>query len=464
AATEFVKKLHPQISTIIDIGGEDAKIVYLKPNGNSDLRMNGNCAGGTGAFIDQMALLLDIPVESMGALAEKSEHTYPIASRCGVFSKTDVQNLISKNVSKADIAASVFHAVAVQTIVTLSHGCEVVPKILFCGGPLAFIPALRQAFIDYLHLSPDDYSVPENANIIPAWGASLACTQEKTFTLNELISLLTNDSLKGEVQRTTRLPRIFHSEEEHIAWTAKKDRRRISQAPLNKHTGYAYLGIDSGSTTTKIVVTDEQSRILFSYYSPNRGNPIGAVKEGLAELSAQCQSAGVELQIKGSCSTGYGEDLVKAAFNLNRGVIETIAHYAAARKINPDVSFILDIGGQDMKAIFVENGVLSRMEINEACSSGCGSFIEAFARSLNYPVEAFAREACHAESPCDLGTRCTVFMNSKVKQVLRERASVGDIAAGLSYSVVKNCLYKVLKLKKTEELGKEIVVQGGGDA
>ncbi|KAA6321790.1 2-hydroxyisocaproyl-CoA dehydratase activator, partial [termite gut metagenome] len=461
AATEFVKKLHPQISTIIDIGGEDAKIVYLKPNGNSDLRMNGNCAGGTGAFIDQMALLLDVPVESMGALAEKSERTYPIASRCGVFSKTDVQNLISKNVSKSDIAASVFHAVAVQTIVTLSHGCEVVPKILFCGGPLTFIPALRQAFINYLHLSPGDYSTPENANIIPAWGASLACTQDRTFTLNELISLLTDKSVRGEVKQTARLPRIFNSEEEYIAWKTKKGNNRISQTSLNKHTGYAYLGIDSGSTTTKIVVTDEQNRILFSYYSPNRGNPIDTIKKGLAELNKQCQSTGIELQIKGSCSTGYGEDLVKAAFNLNKGIIETIAHYAAAQKINPNVSFILDIGGQDMKAIFVENGVLNRMEINEACSSGCGSFIEAFARSLNYPVETFAREACLAENPCDLGTRCTVFMNSKVKQVLREGASVGDIAAGLSYSVVKNCLYKVLKLKKNEELGKEIVVQGG---
>jgi predicted CoA-substrate-specific enzyme activase len=463
AATEFVKRLHPQIATIIDIGGEDAKIVYLKPNGNSDLRMNGNCAGGTGAFIDQMALLLDVPVEDMGGLAEKSEHTYPIASRCGVFSKTDVQNLISKNVSKADIAASVFHAVAVQTIVTLSHGCEVVPKILFCGGPLTFIPALRQAFIDYLHLSEGDYLVPENANIIPAWGASLACVGDKTFTLNELIRLLADNKGVGgtEVKQTARLPQIFPSQEEYTAWQERKDSRRIGRAPLEGHTGYAYLGIDSGSTTTKIVVTDEQSRILFSYYSPNRGNPIDTVKKGLAELGEQCQRAGIELQIKGSCSTGYGEDLVKAAFNLDKGVIETIAHYAAARKINPDVSFILDIGGQDMKAIFVENGVLSRMEINEACSSGCGSFIEAFARSLNYPVEVFAREACLAESPCDLGTRCTVFMNSKVKQVLREGASVGDIAAGLSYSVVKNCLYKVLKLKNTEELGKEIVVQGG---
>ncbi|KAA6347540.1 R-phenyllactate dehydratase activator [termite gut metagenome] len=461
AATEFVKVVYPQISTIIDIGGEDAKIVYLKPNGNTDLRMNGNCAGGTGAFIDQMALLLDVPVENMGALAEKSEHIYPIASRCGVFSKTDVQNLISKNVNKSDIAASVFHAVAVQTVVTLSHGCEVIPKILFCGGPLTFIPALRQAFINYLHLSPNEYLTPENANIIPAWGASLVCTQDKMFTLDELIYLLTENNAKGEVKQTPRLPRIFCSEEEYILWKVKKSSNCINQIPLSKYAGYAYLGIDSGSTTTKIVVIDEHSRVLFSYYSPNRGNPIETIKKGLAELKDQCKDAGIELQIKGSCSTGYGEDLVKAAFNLNGGIIETIAHYAAARKINPNVSFILDIGGQDMKAIFVENGVLSRMEINEACSSGCGSFIEAFAHSLNYPVNTFAREACLAENPCDLGTRCTVFMNSKVKQVLREGASIGDIAAGLSYSVVKNCLYKVLKLKKTEELGTEIVVQGG---
>ena len=467
ATAELVKKLYPEISTTIDIGGEDAKIVYLEPNGNADLHMNGNCAGGTGAFIDQMAHILGVGVEELDALAAGAERTYPIASRCGVFSKTDVQNLISKNVSKADIAASIFHAVAVQTVVTLSHGCEVVPKILFCGGPLTFIPALCKAFVEYLHLSPDDYIIPENANIIPAWGAAMASGPAvsgsgKILTVDGIISMLKDGAMQGGLrQHATRLPSIFSSAEEYEAWKAKKSDNHIEQASLAGHKGPAYLGIDSGSTTTKIVVTDDSDRILFSHYVSNSGNPIGAVKQCLSKLDAAAREHGVELKFQSSCSTGYGEDLIKAAFNLGGGIIETIAHYAAARKINPKVSFILDIGGQDMKAIFVENSVLSRMEINEACSSGCGSFIEAFAGSLNYSVADFAREACLAAEPCDLGTRCTVFMNSKVKQVLREGASVGDIAAGLSYSVVKNCLYKVLKLKKSGELGKEIVVQGG---
>lgn len=461
AATRFVSALHPEISTIIDIGGEDAKIVYMNPNGNADLRMNGNCAGGTGAFIDQMALLLGVELAELNELAGKAERKYPIASRCGVFSKTDIQNLVSKNVSKADIAASIFHAVALQTIVTLSHGCEITPKILFCGGPLTFIPALRQAFVDYLRLSPGDYLVPEGANLIPAWGAALSENEGKTYSVSELSALMGERSMGNGIQLSARLPRIFESEEAYAGWRAGKESMHIARTPLEGYKGDAYLGVDSGSTTTKIVVTDDRDGILYTYYAPNEGNPIRSVHKGLARLESRCREAGAELRIKGSCSTGYGEDLIKAAYGFGSGVIETIAHFAAARKVNPDVSFILDIGGQDMKAIFVDNGVLSRMEINEACSSGCGSFLETFANSLDYPVARFAHMACLAESPCDLGTRCTVFMNSKVKQVLREGATVADIAAGLSYSVVKNCLYKVLKLKKAEELGDRIVVQGG---
>ena len=461
AATRFVKKMHPDISTIIDIGGEDAKIVYLNPNGNADLRMNGNCAGGTGAFIDQMALLLGVELDELGSLAGQAERKYPIASRCGVFSKTDVQNLVSKNVSKADIAASIFHAVALQTVVTLSHGCEIMPRILFCGGPLTFIPALRKAFVDYLQLSPGDYVVPENANIIPAWGAALSDAEERTFHIGELLEAFHGKGTGKDIQLSARLAPIFSSEQEYAQWRERKNSMRIEETPLKGYAGPAYLGIDSGSTTTKIAVTDDGGRILYSYYAPNGGNPIKSVREGLAEFERRCEEEGAALTIKGSCSTGYGEDLIKAAFGLGSGIIETIAHFAAACRVNPDVSFILDIGGQDMKAIFVANGVLNRMEINEACSSGCGSFLETFANSLNYPVAEFARLACLGESPCDLGTRCTVFMNSKVKQVLREGASIGDIAAGLSYSVVKNCIFKVLKLKKAGELGGNIVVQGG---
>lgn len=461
AATQYVRKKHDGISTVIDIGGEDAKVVYLRADGNADLRMNGNCAGGTGAFIDQMALLLDVDIDDMDTLASQATHKHPIASRCGVFSKTDVQNLISKNVSKADIAASIFHAVAVQTVTTLSHGCKLEPGILFCGGPLTFIPALRSAFMDYLNLPESDFVVPERANLIPAWGAALYSDPAAAVLLSEfaLHHKPTGDSKR--LSTTPRLPRIFSTEEEYNNWRDKKGAHHMERQALKEHSGYAFLGIDSGSTTTKIVVTDQQGRLLFSHYAPNGGNPINAVREGLLKLQLQCAEAGVGLTFNGSCSTGYGEDLIRAAFSLDGGIIETIAHYLAARAVDPQVSFILDIGGQDMKAIFVDHGILSRMEINEACSSGCGSFIETFANSLGYPVADFAHRACLAEEPCDLGTRCTVFMNSKVKQVLREGATVGDIAAGLSYSVVKNCLYKVLKLKKREELGEQIVVQGG---
>ena len=459
AAVRYVREREQGIATIIDIGGEDAKIVYLREDGQADLRMNGNCAGGTGAFIDQMALLLDTDIARLDGLAAEAAHIHPIASRCGVFSKTDIQNLISKNVPKSDIAASIFHAVAVQTVTTLSHGCDLEPGILFCGGPLTFIPSLRRAFIRHLGLPEKAFKVPERANLIPAWGAALHCDRSATMQLSEFTTRPTAGT--GAVSATPRLPRIFPSKEAYAAWKATKTGHCVRTRRTDGYTGDAYLGIDSGSTTTKIVVTDPEGRLLYRYYAPNGGDPIGTVRKGLEKFAAECAATGAAPVIRGSCSTGYGEDLIRAAFSLDGGIIETIAHYLAARDIDPQVSFILDIGGQDMKAIFVDHGVLSRMEINEACSSGCGSFIETFANSLNYPVAEFASMACLAEGPCDLGTRCTVFMNSKVKQVLREGATVADIAAGLSYSVVKNCLYKVLKLKKREELGDRIVVQGG---
>ena len=459
AAVQYVRQREHGIATIIDIGGEDAKIVYLRDDGQADLRMNGNCAGGTGAFIDQMALLLGTEIDELDTLAGQATHIHPIASRCGVFSKTDVQNLISKNVPKTDIAASIFHAVAVQTVTTLSHGCELKPGILFCGGPLTFIPALRQAFINHLGLPEEDFRVPDRANLIPAWGAALHCDGSGRMKLSEFISQPPAGT--APLSATPRLPRIFPSAEAYGTWIASKAGNRMRKREMKGYSGDAYLGIDSGSTTTKIAVTDGEGNLLYHYYAPNGGDPIGTVGKGLERLAAACAEQGASLGIRGSCSTGYGEDLIRAAYSLDEGIIETIAHYLAARDIDPQVSFILDIGGQDMKAIFVDHGVLSRMEINEACSSGCGSFIETFANSLGYAVADFAAQACLAERPCDLGTRCTVFMNSKVKQVLREGATVADIAAGLSYSVVKNCLYKVLKLKKREELGDRIVVQGG---
>lgn len=459
AASRFIRTLHPDISTLIDIGGEDAKIVYLKPDGTADLRMNGNCAGGTGAFIDQMAILLGVDTHELDRLAAEATHLHPIASRCGVFSKTDVQNLISKNVSKADIAASIFHAVAVQTVVTLSHGYEIKPKILFCGGPLSFIPSLRKAFINYLKINDTDIVVPENGELIPAFGTALSADAGRAIAISELIKRV-QTQLHTPVGRTAQsLPCLFASEEEYANWKEQKGTLRITRTDTTPQE--VFLGIDSGSTTTKIVAIDEHGHLAFSYYAGNNGDPITAVKKGLTEWLDSCRNTGTIPSIRSAYSTGYGEDLIKTAFRLNGSTIETIAHYKAAHEIDPDVSFILDIGGQDMKALFVENGILSRMEINEACSSGCGSFIETFSRSLNHPVAEFARMAALAQNPCDLGTRCTVFMNSKVKQALREGATIDDIAAGLSYSVVKNCLYKVLKLRDTAELGDHIVLQGG---
>ena len=457
AATRYAQQLYPSASALIDIGGEDAKVVLFQGN-HIDLRMNGNCAGGTGAFIDQMAVLLGVDIEELSRLALQAEHIHPIAARCGVFSKTDIQNLVSRNVPLGDIAASIFHAVAVQTIVTLSRGWTFHPPILLCGGPLTFIPALRKAFADYLHLQESDFILPAGGNLLPALGCALCATEEKAVslsTLENLISRSTNITTKNS------LPPLFDSETDYDNWKKEKAHYNWPSAPLVQGIQEAVLGIDSGSTTTKIVVTTPDGAILFSHYAPNLGNPIEAVRKGLTELKTQCDKNGTVLNITGSCSTGYGEELIKAAFGLDGSMIETMAHYRAARQMAPDVSFILDIGGQDMKAIFVKQGAITRMELNEACSSGCGSFIETFARTLKYNVSDFARSACMALHPCDLGTRCTVFMNSKIKQVLREGATVVDIAAGLSYSVVKNCLYKVLKLKDDKELEGTIVVQGG---
>ena len=460
AATHYIKVYHPDVSTMIDIGGEDAKMVFFTQGNPSDLRMNGNCAGGTGAFIDQMAVLLNTSPEELGTLAENATQIYPIASRCGVFCKTDIQNLIARNASRADIAASIFHAVAVQTVTTLAHGHEIKAPILLCGGPLTFIPALRKAFAEYLNLSSESLILPDKANLIPAWGAALS-ENGLQLTVSELVRRLSSNPLRKELHDVSGLTPIFDSVEEYEAWKEQMSQHSIKRTPLPQGAATVFLGIDSGSTTTKIVVLDVEGRMLYSRYRNNNGNPVKTVEEGLQELSEQCRKHGTTLQIAGSCSTGYGEDLIKAAFSLNTGIVETMAHYMAARNMENRVSFVLDIGGQDMKAIFADNGAINRIEVNEACSSGCGSFISTFAQSLSCTIEDFAHAACLAPSPCDLGTRCTVFMNSKVKQVLREGASVADIAAGLSYSVVKNCLYKVLRLKDTSALGDHIVVQGG---
>lgn len=461
AATKAIRSDYPSVGTLIDIGGEDAKIVFVENGTATDLRMNGNCAGGTGAFIDQMAIILGIDVNELNDLALQATRIFPIASRCGVFCKTDIQNLIAQKVSREDIAASIFHAVAVQTISTLAHGCDIKKRVMFCGGPLTFIPALQKAFMNYLSLRDDEVVVPEHGELMPARGAALTVSDgEKPQPLSAIINTFENSSCVTK-QPVGSLPPIFENRANYEHWKRRISRHQAKKGHLQKGRQRAFLGIDSGSTTTKIVVLNEMGEMLFSFYKSNAGTPIETVSEGLVELKKECERNGTELYFEGSCSTGYGEELIKTAFGMSDGIVETIAHYMAAKSLNEQVSFILDIGGQDMKAIFVDKGVIGRIEINEACSSGCGSFVETFAKSLGYSVADFAQKACLALSPYDLGTRCTVFMNSKVKQALREGATVDDVSAGLAYSVVKNCLYKVLKLKNTDSLGKNIVVQGG---
>lgn len=457
AATHCVKQYYPATRTLIDIGGEDAKIVFFD-NHRNDLRMNGNCAGGTGAFLDQMAVLLNVNIDTLSQLAAQATQTHHIAARCGVFSKTDIQNLISRNVPKSEIAASIFHAVAVQTITSLARGHKIETPILFCGGPLSLLPALRNAFAQYLQLSPSHFTLPNDGYLIPAMGCAMSNSNSDSASIDIWLNRLNN---KPITQVSQRLAPLFSSQQEYKEWQESKKQYQIEHLPLQQGSQNAVLGIDSGSTTTKIVVTDTEGRILFTHYCHNNGNPIEAVNNGLKILYSECEKQCCDLRIVGSCSTGYGEELIKTALNLDHSIIETMAHYHAAQHLMPDVSFIIDIGGQDMKAIFTGKGAITRMELNEACSSGCGSFIESFANTLGYSASQFAHLACTALSPCDLGTRCTVFMNSKVKQVIREGATVADIAAGLSYSVIKNCLHKVLKIKEKKELGNKIVVQGG---
>lgn len=459
----YIASEHPEIKTLVDIGGEDAKMIFFRENKTPDIRMNGNCAGGTGAFIDQMATILGIEVGEFGTLAEKATTIYPIASRCGVFSKTDVQNLLSRNVSKEDIAASVFHAVSMQVLTSLSRGYDILPKIFLCGGPFHFIPALRKAFQNELGISESDIVVSEHSEIIPAWGAAIkASGLKETKTLAQYIHIFESAKRNYTTDTTKRLKPLFADAADFEVFNKSKSCYQINQTSFEKlKTNDCYIGIDSGSTTTKIVATDADGRLFYHFYEKNQGHSLETVSKGLAELQQKATEAGKNLVVAGSCVTGYGEDLLKKAFNMESGVVETIAHYTAACHFEPRVSFILDIGGQDMKAAFIENGTIKRLEINEACSSGCGSFIETFAQSLNYKVADFSKVAGSSRMPCDLGTRCTVFMNSKVKQFLREGASVADISAGLGYSVIKNCLNKVLKIKDFSEMGDHIMVQGG---
>ncbi len=475
AAAEVVKQLYPDVHCLVDIGGEDSKMIFFEEGCVPEMRMNGNCAGGTGAFIDQTATLLGVETSELNALAAKAEHIYPIASRCGVFSKTDIQNLISRSVSKEDIAASMLHAVSMQVVSALARGTEVHPKIFLCGGPFAYIPELRKHLLRALEMNEEDCIVPEYTQFIPAIGTALLA-DGKPLTYAQMRSLFSNDHCSATHLAGT-LPPLFADEADYQNWLSDKQKkyghntinsqltnftqlsvpsdRALGQRTLNSQL---YLGVDSGSTTTKLVLINEQGQLVFTDYSYNNGNSLQAFHSALQRMR---DTLGQDIEIVGSCSTGYGEQLLKTAFRLDHGIVETMAHFMAAKHLQPNVSFVLDIGGQDMKAIFVENGSIQRIEINEACSSGCGSFIMTFARQLGYEVSDFAHMATLAQHPYDLGTRCTVFMNSKVKQAMREGAQVDDIAAGFSYSVIKNCLYKVLKLQSFDQLGEHIMVQGG---
>ncbi|MGI6232543.1 MAG: acyl-CoA dehydratase activase-related protein [Prevotella sp.] len=466
AATIYARKRHPEARALIDIGGEDAKVVFFHGQA-TELRMNGNCAGGTGAFIDQMSVLMGCDNQHMNDLALQADQIYPMAARCGVFAKTDVQNLMARNLPENNIAASIFHSIAVQTVTTLSHGCDFEPPILLCGGPLTFLPALRKAFAEYLHLQEKDFIIVKESNLIPAMGCALRAAEGKTDQKQQNAGMEASATVDGTktAKAPAALPSLFKDAADHEEWTKRKQRYATPIHELRPGNEEVVIGIDSGSTTTKVIAVrakgKEKGEIVFTHYGMNSGNPIQAAADGIRALKEQAERTGTQLSIVGSCSTGYGEELIKKAFGLDEGIIETMAHYRAAVQLMPNVSFILDIGGQDMKAIFVDHGAVVRMELNEACSSGCGTFIQTFAKSMGYRVEDYAALACNAQHPCDLGTRCTVFMNSKVKQVLREGVKEEDIAAGLSFSVVRNCLYKVLKLRGNDSLGKHIVVQGG---
>ncbi|MCB4203482.1 acyl-CoA dehydratase activase [Deferribacterales bacterium Es71-Z0220] len=464
ASAHYIEKFLPGVRTFIEIGGEDSKIIFFDDNGRPDIRMNGSCAGGTGAFIDQMAVLLGVDVAELNVLAGKATNIYPIASRCGVFAKTDIQALLSRHVSKEDVAASIFHSVALQVITALSRGREMERKILIGGGPLTFYPNLRKAFANLLGIEhPDDLVLPDHPELLPAMGAAMVRNGKPCRgRISNFLSMSERGVSRATNSGTKRLPPLFASNYEFEIWQKRHERNLVPRIDLPEAKGKdLFLGVDSGSTTTKIVLVDEKGKLVLSYYGPNNGDPIQAVKKGLAEFRKKFVSAGFAPRITRTAATGYGESLIRTAFGLDDGLVETMAHYRAARRFEPDVSFILDIGGQDMKAIYIHDNAVAEIQINEACSSGCGSFIETFARSLGYSVQEFAEIACDSKSPFDLGTRCTVFMNSKVKQALREGATVGDISAGLAYSVIKNALYKVLKLKDVDVLGDKIVVQGG---
>lgn len=450
-----VEKYIPQTDVVIELGGEDAKIIYFDQS--IEQRMNGTCAGGTGAFLDQMASLLHTDTEGLNELAKSYNTIYPIASRCGVFAKTDVQPLINEGAAKEDIAASIFQAVVNQTISGLACGRPIRGNVSFLGGPLNYLSELRKRFIETLHLAENQIIIPEEAHLFVAKGAALDSLDSEVITVNELKNRI--EILKNSTDNTTHpLEPLFKNEQEFKEFKERHDKSKVSKKDIKDFKGDCFLGIDAGSTTTKLVLTDSDGSLLYSLYGGNQGNPLKSVIKMLKELYSILPEDAV---IRYSGVTGYGEKLIQTALNVDLNEIETIAHYTAAKHFQPNVSSIVDIGGQDMKYIKLKDSTIDNIMLNEACSSGCGSFIETFAKSLNLEISDFVEQALKSKKPVDLGSRCTVFMNSKIKQAQKEGYTVGDISSGLSYSVIKNAIQKVMKVRDTETLGEYIVVQGG---
>lgn len=466
AETEAVQKYIPDADVIIELGGEDAKITYLKPT--PEQRMNGTCAGGTGAFIDQMASLLKTDASGLNEYASKFNKLYPIASRCGVFAKTDLQPLINDGAPNEDLAASIFQAVATQTVAGLACGRTIRGNVIFLGGPLYFLTELRQAFVRALKDKVESFKTPQSAQLFVAIGAALTANSVKYIksvkkyedlpTLTELIQKLKDASSVSRMNHTKRLEALFKDNDDFNQFEKRHNTSYIKQLPIESVEGAVYLGIDAGSTTIKAVLIDSDANIRYSFYASNEGDPVARAVEILKEIRQKLPNSAI---IARSYVTGYGEGLIKAALHIDGGEVETVSHFRAAKQINPNVTSIIDIGGQDMKYLSIKDGVIDNISVNEACSSGCGSFLQAFATTMNKSVPEFASLACESQNPVDLGSRCTVFMNSSVKQAQKDGADISDIAAGLSYSVVRNALYKVIKLRDVKQLGESVVVQGG---
>ena len=454
AVSTALKDYAPQTDVAIELGGEDAKIIYF--TGGIDQRMNGICAGGTGSFIDQMATLLKTDADGLNEYAKDYKAIYPIAARCGVFAKTDIQPLINEGATKQDLSASILQAVVNQTISGLACGKPIRGNVAFLGGPLHFLTELKQAFIRTLKLTPEQIIAPEHSHLFAAVGSALNAKTEVTTSFKTLSDQLTNGiQMEFEV---TRMEPLFKTQEDYDAFTKRHKQHCVVEEDLATYEGNCFLGIDAGSTTTKVALVADNGSLLYSFYSSNNGSPLKTTIKAIKEIYSLLPDSA---RIVRTCSTGYGEALIKEAFMLDEGEVETVAHYYAASFFEQEVDCILDIGGQDMKCMKIKDGTIDSVQLNEACSSGCGSFIETFAKSLQYEVADFAKVALFAENPIDLGSRCTVFMNSKVKQAQKEGAGVDDISAGLAYSVIKNALLKVIKVTDPKDLGKKIVVQGG---